>query len=275
MDDALRPDPPVPLALGEAELAGVLAIAASLAAADDPAARATAAELQQAARLDPQTLARAQALHRLQAGLVGLTPADRRWFALKRFVAGLPASLLPQPAAVDPQALRLSAHVLAGRAEAARQAERYRLATWLAHRALAHDPGCYKAWFELGRALAQRGRPEEACDAYRLAIAHGVAEPVVHDPLSLSGALNNLATLVEGAVGDDVAEALYQKALAIRPTNGIAAYNLALLYKARGRLAEAEAKLVLAAALRPDDPDAASELAIVRAARQLPSDPTG
>ena len=274
--DALIPrlPPPGRVALGEAELAGVLATAARLQATPVPDAamidRATA-ELAAAARLDAATLTRARADHRLGRGLAGLTSADRRWFALKRFVAGLPGTLVPRPTPGDDgDAARLAAHVLAGRAQAVRKEGNPRLGVWLAHRALARDPSCYKAWYELGIALERLHRPEEACDAYRVAIEHGLAEPLADDPFALSGALNNLAILVEGAVGDDVAEAMYRKALEVRPSNGIAAYNLALLYKARGRYADALACLALAKAVRPDDQDVAKEIGIVEAARANP-----
>lgn len=253
-----------PLSLGEAELAGVLATAARLQAGPLPDAAAVAAELARTVDLDPDLLARARADHRLRAGLTGLTAGDRRWFALKRFVAGLPGTLVPKPASAD---ARLAAHVLGGRAQAVRKEGNPRLGVWLAHRALALDPTCYKAWYELGIALERLHRPEEACDAYRAAIEHGLTEPVAHDPFALSGALNNLAILVEGAVGDDVAEAMYRKALAIRPSNGIAAYNLALLYKARGRYDDALAALALARAVRPDDADVMKEVGIVEAAK--------
>lgn len=254
-----------PPALGEAELAQVLALAAKIRLDERPLPTAeVAAELARAVDLDAGLLARAQADHRLRAGLSGLTAGDRRWFALKRFVAGLPGSLVPRPVAAD---ARIAAHVLAGRAQARRKEGNPRLGVWLAHRALALDPTCYKAWYELGIALERLHRPEEACDAYRIAIEHGLAEPLPHDPFALSGALNNLVILVEGAVGDDVAEAMYRKALEIRPSNGIAAYNLALLYKARGRYDDALAALQLARAVRPDDGEVTKEIGIVAAAK--------
>lgn len=261
-----------PLALGEAELAGVLATAAKLRLADRALPTAeVAAELAATARLDPELLERAQADHRLRRGLAGLSEGDRRWFALKRFVAGLPGTLASPARAAD---ARLAAHVLAGRSQAARKQGKPRLSVWLAHRALALDPSCYKAWYDLGQSLEKLGRPEEACDAYRLAIEHGLAEPVVNDPFALSGALNNLAILVEGAVGDEVAEAMYRKALEVRPSNGIAAWNLALLFKARGRYDDALAALALARAVMPEDQDVVKQLGIVEAAKAATKEAT-
>lgn len=267
-DDLLPAEPTRPLALSPGEVAAVLETAARLQrhepGAGPAAAGAAASELARAMGIDAGTLTRAAADHKLETGLTGLTVGDRRWFALKRFVAGFPGSLLPRPD--TPRGNRVGAFVLATRANTERKAGRNRLAIWLAHRSLARDPSCYKAWMELGRALENLNRLEEACDAYRLAVEHGLAESPLEDPVALSNALNNLAILVEGAVGQDVAEAMYLKAMAVRPTGGVAAYNLALLYKTTGRFAEALPWIELAATLRPDDEDVQKELGIVRAA---------
>lgn len=86
-------------------------------------------------------------------------------------------------------------------------------------------------WANLGNVLKDTGRAADAQAAYEraLALQPGVAE-----------VWNNLA-LVHGALGrTDQAEAAYRRALELKPDYAAASYNLAVLLAVAGRVADAE-----------------------------------
>jgi tetratricopeptide (TPR) repeat protein len=255
--------------LGPEAIAGVLATAARLQQAERAPgdAHAALAEVADAVGLTDATLARAHADHLLEAALAGLTAGDRRLMRATSFVAGLPGSLLGPPRPTPE--VRVRAHMLARQAGAFRREKALRKAARLARQAIWLDPAGCLGWFQLGRVLEARGRFEAAADAYRAAVEAGLAAGPdgPEDPTPFADSLNNLAMLLEGAVDDAVPEAMYRRAMALKPTSGITPYNLGLMYKARGRLAEALACFEQAARLMPGDADTERQLAVVKAAQ--------
>ena len=101
-------------------------------------------------------------------------------------------------------------------------------------RALRLRPNFPEGLSNLGVALDDKGRTDEAITAYRKAL-----ELKPDDPKILAGILNNLGTaLLEKGRTDDAIE-YYQKAIAARPNFPEALNNLGVALKQKGRIDEA------------------------------------
>jgi tetratricopeptide (TPR) repeat protein len=165
------------------------------------------------------------------------------------------------------------------------QARRLIEAAALYARILALRPDLADVHCNLGAALADLGRPDDAEAAYRRAIAlkpdfagaHNnlgnllkhlgrldEAEGAYRDAIAcrgdIGGTLSNLGTVLAslGRLGE--AEAAYRRAIALMPRHAATYNNLANALKDLDRLDEAEAVLRQAIALAPDYPEAYSNL---------------
>jgi tetratricopeptide (TPR) repeat protein len=117
-----------------------------------------------------------------------------------------------------------------------RQAEHYY------RQILQADPGHADALHLLGMIAYQEGRPADALDLIRRALAVNPAHPLYHCNAGLAyQALGRL----------DAAEAAYRQALALKPDHVAALNNLGAVHKAQGKWAEAEACLRQALHLQP------------------------
>lgn len=94
----------------------------------------------------------------------------------------------------------------------------------------ASDPSGYKCIGELAAAYADRGRWQEAIDAYQDAIALEPDKDYLY---------SDLAIAYEEAGEAENAEKNYLKALSIKPNNATTQFNLGILYKQQGRTNEA------------------------------------
>ncbi len=106
----------------------------------------------------------------------------------------------------------------------------------------------------LGNALCEQGKPEEAEGSYRRALA---LQP------NLASAHNNLGTVLYERDMSDAAITCYRKALALEPDYVEALCNLGAALHRQGKLEEAEANIRRAAALAPDFPRALDNLGAV------------
>jgi Tfp pilus assembly protein PilF len=109
-------------------------------------------------------------------------------------------------------------------------------------RILALQPGLSEIHNNLGLALAEQGRPEEAADAYRRAV-----EIKPDNPETLCNWGAALAQLERS----DEAEAKFRRAIAIDPCFAGAHNNLGLMLKDRGRSLEARRSIEQAIYLSP------------------------
>ena len=121
-------------------------------------------------------------------------------------------------------------------------------------RAITLQPGNVEAHSNLGVALANLGRMQEAVSAYRCAIA---AKP------DFAGAYCNLADTLRLMGQLDASEAACRKALALVPDCPQAHTNLGNTLKALDRLGEAEAMLRRAITINPHNAEAYSGLGTV------------
>lgn len=106
-------------------------------------------------------------------------------------------------------------------------------------------------WFEIGCDL-EISSPDEACDAYRRALA---ADPESAD------AHVNLGRLLHESGDVRTAESHYRAALVVRPTDLTALFNLGVALEDLGRLAEARAAYRETLLADPDHADAHFNLA--------------
>jgi tetratricopeptide (TPR) repeat protein len=150
-----------------------------------------------------------------------------------------------------------AAAVLALAALAARQVETWRDGLALNAHALSVTERNWQAFIGLGDALLGRGRPAEAAEAYRQAIAYVPAAPEAWN--GLGAALGAL-----GREGD--ALAAFERAVRLRPDDPHAWYNLGTAHGRAGRHARAAECLREALRLRPDDERAWGNLAVASAA---------
>jgi tetratricopeptide (TPR) repeat protein len=135
-----------------------------------------------------------------------------------------------------------------------RQCRMYHDAETLWQATLARNPACFVAYSNLGNALLQKGRVDDAIRMCQkaLALEPGFAEP--H---------NNLANALiqKGRTDDALSE--YQKALAIRPDLAVVHCNIGYVLLQRGKLDEAMARFQKAVELRPEFVNARCSLASV------------
>jgi protein O-mannosyl-transferase len=117
---------------------------------------------------------------------------------------------------------------------------------------LAKNPGCWMAHYNLGIALNDRGKTDEAIAHYQQAIELRPSYAEAH---------YNLGRLLaqKGQLDDAIAH--YEKALEINPTDAEAQNNLGVTLFGSGRVDEAVAHYQQALKLRPDYAEAACNLA--------------
>jgi tetratricopeptide (TPR) repeat protein len=123
-------------------------------------------------------------------------------------------------------------------------------------RSLELNPESAPTQYNLGYALALRGRRDDAVMRFR--------EALRLDP-DYAQAHNNLAAMLQLAGQFDEALNHYRRALALRPDNVEARGNLAQLLSRQGRAAEAVSEFEQVLAAKADDPQALSGLAWIRA----------
>jgi len=123
-------------------------------------------------------------------------------------------------------------------------------------RSLELNPASAPTQYNLGYALALRGRRDDAVLRFR--------EALRLDP-DYAQAHNNLAAMLQLAGQFDEAVTHYRRALALRPDNVEARGNLAQLLSRQGRAAEAVSEFEQLLAVKPADPQALSGLAWIRA----------
>jgi tetratricopeptide (TPR) repeat protein len=116
----------------------------------------------------------------------------------------------------------------------------------------------------LGRALAERGKIDEAVIQFRQALALDPGDELAHSNLGIALALS------EDPAARDEAIDHFQSVLKIKPNDGLSHANLGYLLLRRGDLDEAIVHLQRAVALDPNDPHARGNLAAALAARAKP-----
>jgi len=109
--------------------------------------------------------------------------------------------------------------------------------------AVEKNPGDVWAYYELGNALRDRGRPLEAVRQYRAALEHDARHAATH---------NNLGVVLEELGQVDEAIDHYGTALRSEPDFADAHYNLANVLRSKGRLNDAIAQYREALRLEPD-----------------------
>ena len=109
--------------------------------------------------------------------------------------------------------------------------------------AIEKNPGDVWAYYELGNAVRDRGRPLEAVRQYRAALEHDARHAATH---------NNLGVVLEELGQVDEAIGHYGAALRSEPDFADAHYNLANVLRSKGRLNDAIAQYRKALRLEPD-----------------------
>ena len=127
----------------------------------------------------------------------------------------------------------------------------------LVRRSLALRPRNAAALNNLGNLLVEAGRPEEAVDCYRQALAQAAA------PAQLASGWANLASLLRKAGRSEEAEQACRRALAADPGHGLAWSTLSQLLAWRGEVDEAVQAYHRAVALLPQE--AAGRSKVLRA----------
>ncbi len=105
-----------------------------------------------------------------------------------------------------------------------------------------HNPGCWEAWYNLGVAIADDGRPEEALACYQRAWRIDPSAEKVH---------NNLGTTLHDLDRTDEAIAHYRQAVGLEPRFAVAHTNLGSALQAQGCLDGAIEQYHRALALTP------------------------
>lgn len=203
---------------------------------DTRAARASAARLRQAGRIDE-----AERLYRTILKAEPDQPTALNWLGALRHLRGDDAralELLTRAARIRPQEPLCLFHL----AEVCRASGRFEEAADTYRRALQVQPVPADLHFGLGTALLNLGRAREAADALSVAVAHAPDDPEARN--NLGNALSEL-----GETGK--AEAHYRAALACEPRYAEAQLNLGLLLAQSEREEAAEACLRKALALDP------------------------
>lgn len=138
-----------------------------------------------------------------------------------------------------------------------RQCETYADIVTMYETTLQKNPKCWMAHNNLGVALDNQGRSQDAIAHYRQALELRPNYPE---------ACNNLGVTLHALGRHDEAAALHRTALAIRPRYPEALHNLGLDLKALGRLDEAIAAYREALRIRPEFPEAYYDLGIAQGA---------
>lgn len=196
------------------------------------------------------------------APVLGLIPFGHQLVADRySYLACLPWALLagaglirlsrvwPRPAAALGAALLLALGALSWR-----QTRVWHDTLSLWSHAVAHDPSMAIPQHNLGRALARRGRLEEALAHYRAAIRLNPAYAIAYN--SLGWALAGQARLQES-------EAAYRESLRLKPDYWEALSNLGLCLARQGRLQEAQASLEQALRINPEAAGVQKNLGLV------------
>jgi FkbM family methyltransferase len=118
------------------------------------------------------------------------------------------------------------------------------------------QPGNAQAWYLLGALRATAGRPAEAAEALRTAVAHGPDRADAHNHLGVALAAQGLYA--------EAAES-FRRSLALRPDSAESRHNLGLALREMGRPEDAEAQIAQALYLRPDYAEAHHSLGTVLA----------
>lgn len=113
---------------------------------------------------------------------------------------------------------------------------------------VARAPENWRAHLNLGFALAERGRTDEAVREYRAAYALGGGAT----PATASYILNNIGAVLANAGRTAEAVVPLRQSLELRPAETDVLYNLALLERMLGHEGEAEALATRATRIRPD-----------------------
>lgn len=116
---------------------------------------------------------------------------------------------------------------------------------------LGKNPGNAWAWYELGNALRDRGRPLEAIEQYRAALERDARHAPTH---------NNLGAVLADQARVDEAMLHYREALRLEPDFADAHYNLGNALRAANRLKEATAHYREALRLEPTHAEAHNNL---------------
>ena len=121
---------------------------------------------------------------------------------------------------------------------------------------LEKNPGCWMAHSNLGFALAQVGRRQEAIEHYKQALQFKPDFPEVH---------NNMGVEFDQAGRPQKAIEYYEQALALKPDYPMAHYNLGVALDHVGQPQEAIRHYEEALRLKPDYPEAHFNLGVVLA----------
>lgn len=117
-------------------------------------------------------------------------------------------------------------------------------------------PTRYELHYHLAIGQRHQGNAEAAAEHYQAALAQPIAE------LLKLGAYNNLASLLQAEGLPDLAQGLYEQAIALDPSFATAHYNLGKLRREQGDLAGAIAAYETALTLNPDRPEIHQNLAV-------------
>src|ERR1019366_5048338 len=126
-----------------------------------------------------------------------------------------------------------------------RQSALYANSETLWQAALAANPGCWAAHYNLGVALVQKGRVDEAIAQFQMALQLKPDYAEAH---------NNLGTALVQKGGVDEAIAQYQVALQLKPDYADAHNNLGTALLQKGRMAQAITQYRKALQIEPADP---------------------
>ena len=182
------------------------------------------------------------------AGLAAAAVGTGMRAAIRRMGGGFGARL----AAAVPPALALGALALASHANAGRFSSEKALWSWAVER----NPGAWLARNNLGRELLQEGRPGEAAEQFRAAVAAQPDSPEAHA---------NLGNALQAQGLAEEARAEYASALRVDPRFAGARYDMGLSLLRSRRFEEAAAQFRAAAELDPGHAQARNNLGLALA----------
>lgn len=114
----------------------------------------------------------------------------------------------------------------------------------LLREAVASNPANYQAWYLLGRAYQQQGNTDQALAAFRRAIT---IEPRAPCLIALGKAVQSLESLDKAE-----AQAAFEQAIALEPSNALAYYELGRFFSQRDQFDKARTHLMRAVELEPE-----------------------